>query len=286
MTLSIPRWQQRSLLLLALLLAPLSGSLEGRAVAAPPAPAISSGIETVTAEAWQRLAGQTIFFGHQSLGEDILNGLRDVMAERPEVRLNIVETREAADLGAPVLAHTKVGKNRDPGSKNRDFAGLMDQGMGGQLDVAFFKYCYIDANPDTDPQAVFADYQATLKKLQADYPQTRFFHVTMPLTVNQSGPKAWLKGLLGKDTGAGANVRRNQFNQLLLRAYGGKQPVFDLAKVESTRADGGAETFDEDGQSYRKLVADYARDGRHLNERGRKWVAEHLLVFLAGLPES
>ena len=63
----------------------------------------------------------------------------------------------------------------------------------------------------------------------------------------------------------------------------GKEPLFDLAMVESTYEDGSRYTFSANGHTYYALVPEYTKDGGHLNELGQKVAAEQLLIFLAGL---
>jgi lysophospholipase L1-like esterase len=70
---------------------------------------------------------------------------------------------------------------------------------------------------------------------------------------------------------------------LLRKNYEGKEPVFDLARIESTRPDGTRETFTQDGKTYYALVPAYTKDGGHLNKLGRKKVAEQLLLLLVSL---
>jgi len=81
------------------------------------------------------------------------------------------------------------------------------------------------------------------------------------------------------------HVKRNEFNAMLRHAYVGREPFFDLAKLESTFPDGSQSTFTKDGNIYAALVPDYTNDGGHLNEKGRRIVAEHLLVYLAQLSQ-
>ncbi len=97
--------------------------------------------------------------------------------------------------------------------------------------------------------------------------------------------KTWIKKIIGKKDiwEYDDNIKRNQYNQLLKEYYEGKEPVFDLAKIESTYPDGKRCTFEKDGKTYYSLVSEYTSDGGHLNEKGRKIVAEKLLVFLANL---
>ncbi len=238
-------------------------------------------IKDISPEQWSKLEKQKIYFGHQSVGNNMLDGIRAVMAEHPGIKLNIVETRDLASVGVGVLAHSKVGKNEDPVSKTNDFVEIMDAGLGGKTDIAFHKYCYIDANGTTDVKKVFSNYREQINYLQLKYPATSFIHITMPLTTVQTGPKALIKKMLGKPVGGvDANMKRNEFNKLLIDTYKGNAPVFDLAKIEATRPDGTETTFKKDGVEYLSMFEDYTNDGGHLNKLGQKAIAEKFLIFL------
>lgn len=229
----------------------------------------------------EKLSRQRIFFGHQSVGGNILDGVQQV-ASAPRV----VEVKDPTQPVAPgTIAHAMVGENMKPESKIADFERLMDAGLAGGADVAFFKFCYIDFNGTTDARALFEKYRATMDGLKARHPGTTFVHVTAPLTTVQRGAKAWLKELLGKPVwGISENVQRETFNQLLRKTYGGKEPLFDLAALESTAADGTAETYELNGQTWPALVPAYSDDGSHLNAAGQARVAKAFLAFLSALP--
>jgi len=47
-------------------------------------------INDIPQEKWDKLAQKRIFFGHQSVGFNILNGLNLIMADNPHIKLNIV----------------------------------------------------------------------------------------------------------------------------------------------------------------------------------------------------
>ena len=69
--------------------------------------------------------------------------------------------------------------------------------------------------------------------------------------------------------GASANATRARFNELLVETYSGVDPIFDIARIESSRPDG--TRFHEmrgDTKVYATLP-EYTDDGGHLNERGR-----------------
>jgi hypothetical protein len=239
-------------------------------------------LQEVSDSQWEKLSQKKVYFGHQSVGNNILNGVKDLMQENPKIKLNILETSDQADFKIGIFAHSKVGENMDPKSKIDGFKKFMDNGLGESVDTAFFKFCYIDVNPTTDVEMLFSDYRNTMSQLTANYPKTEFIHVTIPLKVVQTGPRAWIKKLIGRPIGGYAdNIKRNQFNKLLQKEYNGKELIFDLAMIESTYSDGSRKKFQEDGNTYYALIPDYSHDGRHLNKVGRKTVAEQLLILLA-----
>jgi len=244
-------------------------------------------IKDVPASSWEKLAHKKIYFGHQSVGNNIMNGIKDLMTEYPQISLNIVETSNQAEFKLGIFAHSKVGKNMDPISKINGFESYMKNGLGGRADKAFFKFCYIDINPKTHVEQLFSEYKSTMSQLKLNYPKTEFIHVTIPLKVVQAGPRAWIKKLMGRPIGGYEdNIKRNQFNNLLRTAYREKEPVFDLALVESTYSNGSRQKFQLSGSTYYALIPEYSHDGRHLNEVGRKKVAEQLLISLANLSSS
>ena len=244
-------------------------------------------IKDVPAPKWERLAQKRIYFGHQSVGNNIINGIKDLMEENPGIRLTILETNNPADFARPFFGHSKVGKNSYPKSKIDAFENLMEQGIGGKADFAFLKFCFVDVNSNTNIENVFSDYKKAMSRLKSNYQDTTFIHVTVPLETTKTSWKTWIKKLMRKKEiwEYDHNVARNKFNDLLKKEYKGKEPVFDLAKIESTYPDGRAETFTREEKRYYSLVPAYTPDGAHLNEVGRKKVAEQLLILLANLSE-
>lgn len=224
----------------------------------------------------QKLASRRVFFGHQSVGANIVDGVNDVTSGK----LPVHEGRTPA----PGLVHTLVGQNESPLSKLADFEAALGT-LGGQADIALFKFCYVDFAANTDVEQLFADYLALHQRLRAKYPSITFVHVTVPLTVVPQGPMAWLKKTVSRKEpwGTRENEVRHRFNTLLRERLAG-QPLFDLAALEATRPDGTAATWQRDGRTLPMLVAEYSGDGQHLNSVGRRRVAEALLTFLARLP--
>ena len=235
-----------------------------------------------TAVNWSNLATRRIFFGHQSVGYNILEGVADVQSAHGRAGLRITETASPAEMKPGVLAHTPVGQNGDPLSKLRAFAGHLDAGIGANTDVALFKHCYIDVVGTTDVAQVFKKYTEEMDRLQTRYPDVRFVHVTIPLRKVQTGPKALVKRVLGRVPGGYLeNARRNEYNELLRAHYAGKATVFDLAQIEASLPDGATTTFRHGGREFLALNPDYTYDNGHLNPTGRRLVAERFLATLA-----
>ena len=235
-------------------------------------------------EALQKLSRRTLFFGHQSVGANVLEGVARVAAANGG-GLRVVEvTAPGAPFAAGALSHALVGSNGDPLSKLTGFAGLLAESPAPP-ELAFVKLCWADFGPGTDAAALFRAYRERLASLAGLHPKTTFVHVTVPLTTVQSGPKAFLKRLLRRAPyGAAENEAREAYNALLRQAYAGREPLFDLARLESTAPDGAAVTHEEHGQRTPMLFSGYTGDGGHLNAAGQDRVARALLVYLAGLP--
>ena len=241
-----------------------------------------SAIKQVPEEKWEVLKSKKIYFGHQSVGFNIVNGIELIMKDMPTLSLNIQELKAPDTLKSPVFAHSRIGKNKDPLSKIMDFKNYIQNGIGDSADYAFFKFCYIDIKEDTDVQNVFTAYKDVVDSLIIKFPNTTFIHVTVPLRIAQTGIKVSIKNVIGRPVGGYAdNIKRNEFNELLLNEYGDTGLVFDLAKAESTYPDGQRQFFESNGKKYSFLIPAYTNDGGHLNNVGRSIVAEKLLIFLS-----
>jgi hypothetical protein len=225
------------------------------------------------------IAQERIYFGHQSVGKNVLDGLRE-LSGAAGVPLRIAEVPRAADLQGPGVGHIFVPENGDPLRKLANFRRSL--GAGSQADIALVKFCYVDINADTDMRGLFDQYRSTIDELRKANPRTTFVHVTLPLTTVQTGPKAWAKRLLGRAPyGTIENVKREQYNALLRRTYAGREPIFDLARVESIATDGTQATVQWDGVVAPAMVPQYTDDGGHLNHAGRLRAAKEFVAVLA-----
>ena len=234
-----------------------------------------------------RSPSKRVYFGHQSVGGNILAGLADLQAQagQPRIRIGELGALSVADEHG-VLLHSAVGENSKPGSKCEDFRRILDQELHGRIDVALFKFCYIDFSDASDVDEIFTTYARTMDDLKQRHPGIVFIHVTAPLRTVDSGPGVWVREMLGRPNRTKlANVRRNEFNRRLQERYAG-DPIFDLAATMSTYPDGRRETFRMDGVAYYSLVPAYTNDGGHLNEVGRTYAAAALVQSIAAALRS
>jgi hypothetical protein len=210
-----------------------------------------------------------VYFGHQSVGGNIIEGLRAI--------------EKVAGRG-PLLSDSLIGQNGDPVGKCEDFSrkiAAMATTPASLPDVALMKFCYIDFSPDSDAAKLFAHYSSTLDGLQAKYSEVTFIPVTTPLTTLSPAWKRVVKKLMGStDAGSATNARRAEFNRMLAKHYAGRT-IFDVARVESTHPDGTRTSFEWDGQTAYGMVDAYSSDGGHLNPLGERVAATELIHTLA-----
>jgi len=232
-----------------------------------------------------KLTQKSYYFGHQSVGVNMVDGLNLLIAEHPALKLNIENSEDHALLKPGSFLHSRVGKNRQPETKIAAFENVLDNGVGNLADIASLKYCYVDANVSVDPNQLFNTYKERIEKLKTKYPKTTFVHFTLPLKAIPTDFKTQLKGLLGTVPQIQMdNVTRGEYNDLLRKNYEGKDPIFDIAYFESITANTKKRhIFTADGKRYETLAPENTNDGGHLSDTGKRWIAEQFVVFLAKL---
>jgi len=207
-----------------------------------------------------------VFFGHQSVGQDVLGG---------------VSRLAASGASVPEVVDARIGANEEPLAKIADFDARVRDGLGERVDVAMMKLCYIDVTAGTDVRALFDAYRTTLSALERDHPAVSFVHVTVPLTTEQGRLTRLRSRLTGNDRfGPAENVQRERLNALFRAEYAGDR-LFDLAAVESTRPDGTRVSGRHEGADYFALHDGYAADLGHLNEPGAEVAATAWLAAVA-----
>ena len=216
-------------------------------------------------------ARQRVLFAHQSVGANILDGVRK-LADENNVKLTITESR--SDQGkTPAIFQFMVGRNGDPLGKIKDFVSTSSSFP--DIDVAMVKICYVDLNKNSDATAVAKTYADAIKTLQRAHPSTRFIAITSPLTAVPSGAKAWVKSLIkGSSPELADNEKRKEFNDYLRKEFD-KDHIFDLAALEAEKA------VADDGKEIEVMRPSLTDDGGHLNAAGQRLVGAAFIKLLA-----
>lgn len=222
----------------------------------------------VTAAALRSAARTRVFFGHQSVGGNIMKGVTalykaDSMSAPPFVEVSAVSTGLPGSGG--FLAHAFIGENGDPLAKIADFDAILRAGVGGRVDVALMKLCYADITAKSDVAGVFDRYAAVIAGLERDFPKVRFLYATVPLKTNRPAD----------------NIARAAYNELVRREYQETGRLYDIAAIEATAPDGSRVSGVEGGQAFDSLFGGYSTDGGHLNEVGTRTAAAPLLQLVA-----
>jgi len=240
-------------------------------------------LKLLSEEQLRKVAAETVLFGHRSVGDNIVQGLRDLAASDSRFKLRIIHSTDFTSVSGPALIEFYVGVNGHPELKDEGFAAALDRPVGTEVGVAMYKYCFVDINASTDVEQLFEHYRRTVSALKAKHRFLTFVHITVPLTTAEPTVKARIESVLGRHTARDDDAKRNQFNDLLRQTYGGTDPIFDLAEVESTHLDGSRSYFMQGEEKIYTLAPEYTMDGGHLNQLGRRVAAARLVYVLAKL---
>lgn len=205
------------------------------------------------------IGGQRWLFTHASVGGNMINGLQALHAADP-MRYQLLvtsvaynDTFQSANPPGVTTGGTVYHCSRgNPGWSNKltifDNTVRVAGWHFASVDIVLDKFCYIDEGASAE------DYLDVMADLEADYPETRFVYVTMPLTTGED----W------------DNLLRGEYNETVRQfCVSTNRLLFDIADIESHDPNGNACTFAYDGQTYQKLYSGYTNDGGHLNTLGQ-----------------
>lgn len=231
-----------------------------------------------TSSKWSALASRRIFFGHQSVGRDIMGGVRALLADHDGPPVRLMETDRPDSVEGPAFMEARIGRNREPRSKMAAFERIVGSGLGSG-DIALLKFCYVDVADDTDVDALYEEYLGSVARIEADAPGVELVHATIPLRTAPAPFRERIGRLLGKGGGSALNLRRELYNERLRRDFPADR-IFDVAAVEATGEDGKPAARRIYGRSVPMLAPEWTHDGGHLNARGAALAARELLDVL------
>lgn len=216
-----------------------------------------------------------MFFGHQSVGADLVQGLHEIADEPVPQITEEFRGEPAADW---LLAHRRVGRNEAPKTKLAEFESLLASGALRHFDTVMLKFCYVDVRTEEQANDLFQAYDEFVERARHNHPSVRIAHCTIPLRRLPSGPYAFLRRMLGhRHPEIDANRAREQFNHRM-RAQYRNEPIFDLARLEATQPHLSGTPVRQ--SQVPSLLAQYTDDGGHLNARGRSVMGKAFLQFM------
>src|ERR1035437_5261886 len=223
------------------------------------------------------ISQKNIYFGHRSVGENIISGINKIISKGRHKEIVIKELNSNSKIDGNYFFHSNIGKNGDPKSKFKEFIDIVNDLSNKNLEIAMIKLCFVDITRKTNINEVFQSYVAMIDSLQNKHPNLTFIHFTVPLKSKPSwinSIKDFIKNRNQNDQQD--NINRNNYNELLLTKYPQKY-IFDLAEFESSYPNGKRESIMVNGKLYYSLIKDYTDDGGHLNDMGQQVIASELI---------
>jgi len=216
----------------------------------------------------EKIAPLKWYFAHASVGMDMMGGIADLHGADGN---NFAFQSAAAEKSPP--ATTQPGliyeHNRgNPGWKAKcdQFESCVRNGWQfPRVNIAMNKMCFIDQG------ASYKYYIHSMTNLEAQFPQTVFVYMTIPLTTSSDGD----------------NYLRNAFNERV-RDWCVKngRVLFDIADIEAHYSNLNPCTFSYRNKTCQKLCEPYTNDGGHLIGGGRQLVARGFYALAAALVEK
>jgi hypothetical protein len=242
----------------------------------------------ITAESssrWSVISERTVYFGHQSVGTDIVAGVEGVIREHG-VPLRLVQTHQPEMMTGPAFVHFLVGQSRDYASKNAAVLRLLESPARARRPVVVLKFCSGDIKSRAHAAPMFEAYRDTVDTIQSEHPDVTVVHSTIPLTTVDGAFKSGAKRVFGRPSVREAAVARHHYNQLVRAEFTGTEPIFDIAKVQATQPDGGISGFATTGTVIETMAAHNTDDGGRLNARCQRSAAATLLDVLSAVIEA
>lgn len=247
----------------------------------PTVPGDDRAASMATAEDLEKVMQKRVFFGHQSVGRNIISGIPELFkgdgADGPTVVELASDSEIPADQGGAAIIHAMVGQNRYPETKLDDFAKFLRAGVGKQVDVAVLKFCYLDVDSTTDVPGLFEQYRSRMAQLSEEFPEVTFVYATVPLRTEATDLKQWVKEVIGRPND---NAARERYNQLIRAEFASTGRLFDIAAIQSTGADGSRAARSHKGVVHYAMVDSYASDPGHLNAAGSVRAASEFLAVV------
>lgn len=247
----------------------------------PTVPSEDRTASAATAGDLEEVMQKRVFFGHQSVGRNIISGVPELFKGDGADGPTVVELTSDSDItpvrGGGTIMHAMVGQNRYPETKLDDFAKILRAGVGKQVDVAVLKFCYLDVDSNTDVPGLFDKYRSRMAQLAEEFPEVTFVYSTVPLRTEATDLKQWVREVIGRPND---NAARERYNQLVRAEFASTGRLFDIAAMQSTGPDGNRAARSHKGVVHYAMADVYASDPGHLNPTGSVRAASEFLAVI------
>ncbi len=223
----------------------------------------------------ETIKSDKILFAHQSVGQNIIDGI-SILSKQNNWGLNIKKNEEINNGG---IYHVMIGENEKPYLKISEFKRVVEKNSNN-LDIAIFKFCYVDVDEETNVEKLFNAYVDLVNEIEKKYPQIKLIKTTIPIRVINNSFTAKAKRFLGLNVwGDKAAYNRENYNNLVRKKYG-KDDLFDIALIESSFKNKSNKVSTPYGYLFSMDEA-ISSDGSHLNQVGKLYIANELLNLIS-----
>jgi uncharacterized repeat protein (TIGR02543 family) len=195
-----------------------------------------------------------VYLEHASVGAYVVGGINTLRGSIPRYTADGITWSDTNDF-TWFNSNNGLGDNNrgNPGSATKisGFASRMTSSLSSVIDIAGYKFCYVDY--PADGASLFDSYTSSMSILESLNPNVIFFYCTMPLLSSES-----YEGM-------------QRFNDLL-REYctTNNKPLYDIADIESHNS---SDVLQLDANGRELLTASYTDDGGHPNNTGSEKLA-------------
>lgn len=228
-----------------------------------------------------------VLFAHQSTGAEISKGVPAAFKAKKLKAPTVAKWTKVMRTSGPVFATATIGTNGDPTSKLRAFAALVNDAPRDSIDVALMAFNYQDITAETDIDALFGIYAATMQSLEDANPSVRFLYTTVPVTESNNWSKVDADAVDGlSDVSQPVwqnNIARERYNTLVRQEYGDTGRLFDIAAQQANLGKGKVAAKQHESHWYHVMNPALTSDGRKLNSKGSTRLATQLMMLVASV---
>lgn len=225
-----------------------------------------------------------VLFGAQSVGNDIVAGVRGAYDKARVKKPKVKNWATARTTRGPLVATASIGRNGRPTTKLRAFAALVNDAPRNSVDVALMAFNYQDITAETDVYSLFRNYEDTMASVEDANPDITFLYATAPVTSANSWrtvERSTVDGLASVNQPVWQdNIARERFNALIRERYSQTGRLYDIAALQATIDKEKVAAKEHEERWYFVMNPKLTSDGKRLNRLGSMRLAQALMVLV------